>query len=81
MLSSLLNALFGCSHHRTTFPITPPRRSRVSGEARLRGTYVVCLDCGKEFQYSWEKMQVICESELSHREELRSENVSAKLRS
>jgi hypothetical protein len=57
MINSLLNVLFGCSHKRTTFPITPSRRSSLSGEAR-RGTYVACLDCGKEFDYSWQDMRV-----------------------
>jgi hypothetical protein len=57
MINSLLNALFGCSHKRTTFPITPSRRSRLSGDSR-RGTYVACLDCGKEFDYSWKEMRV-----------------------
>ena len=52
MLQSLLDALFGCGHQRTTFPIT----GRATA-ARNR-TYVVCLDCGKEFTYDWRKMQV-----------------------
>jgi hypothetical protein len=49
MINSLLNALFGCSHQRTTFPITPARRA----------TYVACLDCGKEFDYNWKEMRRI----------------------
>lgn len=53
MLQSLLNSLFGCSHQRTTFPITPGRNA-----AARKGTYVVCLDCGKEFAYNWEEMRV-----------------------
>jgi hypothetical protein len=53
MLQSLLNSLFGCSHQRTTFPLTPARKS-----AGHHGTYVVCLDCGKEFAYNWEEMRV-----------------------
>jgi phage terminase large subunit GpA-like protein len=57
MITSLLNALFGCSHKRTTFPITPSRRSSLSDSAR-RGTYVACLDCGKEFDYNWKEMRV-----------------------
>lgn len=58
MFSSLLNAMFGCSHKRTTFPITPARRTQLSAEASRRGTYVVCLDCGKEFDYSWKDMKI-----------------------
>jgi hypothetical protein len=58
MFNSLLNAMFGCSHKRTTFPITPARRSQMSGETSRRGTYVVCLDCGKEFDYDWKDMKI-----------------------
>lgn len=52
MLTSILNALFGCSHKRTTFPITPNRRSN------RKSTYVVCLDCGQEFDYNWMEMRM-----------------------
>ncbi len=55
---TLLNALFGCSHKRTTFPITPSRLSRLSGGNSRGGTYVACLDCGKEFDYNWKEMRV-----------------------
>jgi len=27
-------------------------------DATRRGTYVTCLDCGKEFDYSWQDMRV-----------------------
>lgn len=60
MLQSMLNSLFGCSHQRTTFPQTPARRHAgppALGAVR-NGTYVVCLDCGKEFAYNWEEMRV-----------------------
>jgi hypothetical protein len=56
MMTSLLNSLFGCSHRRTTFPITPARRAGFSNSNK--GTYVVCLDCGKEFGYNWHEMKV-----------------------
>jgi len=60
MLQSLLNTLFGCSHQRTTFPLTPGRtQGAFAAPAGGRnGTYVVCLDCGKEFAYNWEEMRV-----------------------
>jgi hypothetical protein len=60
MFQSLLNNLFGCSHQRTTFPMTPARRHAgppVLGATRV-GTYVVCLDCGKEFAYNWNEMHI-----------------------
>ncbi len=58
MVSAFLNLFFGCCHKRYSFPITPkagPRR----GAAALTGTYVVCLDCGKEFPYDWEEMRIV----------------------
>ena len=56
MLGSLLNSLFGCSHQRTTFPLTPSRK--MASTAHRHGTYVVCLDCGQEFRYDWKEMRV-----------------------
>jgi len=29
------------------------------GERTTMATYVVCLDCGKEFPYDWQQMKVI----------------------
>ena len=60
MLQLVLDFLFGCSHQRTTFPLTPTRKSTgapIPGAARV-GTYVVCLDCGKELAYNWNEMRV-----------------------
>jgi hypothetical protein len=57
MLQSVLNVFFGCGHQRTTFPITPGRRSALAA-APTASTYVVCLDCGKEFAYDWKAMRV-----------------------
>ena len=59
MLQSLINSLFGCSHPRTTFPLTPIRKNvgtLISG-ARS-GAYVTCLDCGREFAYDWKAMRI-----------------------
>jgi hypothetical protein len=58
MFNSILNAVFGCSHKRTTFPMTSSRRSRLSSERSRNGTYVVCLDCGQEFDYNWKEMRI-----------------------
>lgn len=61
MLLALINALFGCSHQRTTFPLTPRRKSAglvAAPSATRNGTYVVCLDCGQEFAYDWNHMRV-----------------------
>jgi hypothetical protein len=60
MLQSLIDMLFGCSHQRTTFPLTPARKNvgnALSSTARS-GTYVTCLDCGQEFAYDWKSMRV-----------------------
>jgi hypothetical protein len=60
MLHSIFNSLFGCSHQRTTFPITPGRRNAAFSvpAATPANTYVVCLDCGKEFAYDWQSMRI-----------------------
>jgi len=57
MFQSVLNTLFGCTHQRTTFPLTPGRSKAALSGAR-KNTYVVCLDCGKEFAYNWDTMRV-----------------------
>lgn len=54
MIDSLLNLLFRCSHRRLTRPVTP-----VGKDGRPQGeTYVVCLDCGKQFSYDLRAMRV-----------------------
>ncbi|MGA7239125.1 MAG: hypothetical protein WBY44_25820 [Bryobacteraceae bacterium] len=59
MLQSILNSFFGCAHQRTTFPLTPSRKSAGTSASTPRsGAYVVCLDCGKEFAYDWSEMRV-----------------------
>jgi hypothetical protein len=59
MFHSMLESLFGCSHRKTTFPITRGRKFLgAHATAARNGTYVVCLDCGKEFAYDWSSMQV-----------------------
>jgi hypothetical protein len=59
MLNNLFNVLMGCSHRRTTFPITPARKAGFSAiPGQRHSTYVVCLDCGKEFGYNWSEMRI-----------------------
>jgi hypothetical protein len=54
MIDSVLNLLFRCPHKRITRPITPVSKAGVPhGD-----TYVVCLDCGKQFGYDLEKMRI-----------------------
>lgn len=62
MLDALLNTFFGCNHKRTSFPLTPSRKNGVYGSnfsgPKRHNTYVVCLDCGKEFDYNWKDMRI-----------------------
>jgi len=55
MFSKLMDAIFGCRHARYSFPITVRAGSRRHPAARRTGTYVACLDCGKEFRYDGTK--------------------------
>ena len=59
MLAKLLDAMFGCRHVRYSFPITVRAGSRRTATTRRTGTYVACLDCGKEFAYDWQKMKIV----------------------
>ena len=61
MLSRVVDALFGCWHHRYSFPITIKKGPR-SRAAFATGTYVVCLDCGKELPYDWKQMKIVSRS-------------------
>jgi hypothetical protein len=58
-MASLFDVLFGCNHKNFSFPITKKAGQRRSEVASLTGTYVCCLDCGKEFAYDWQEMKVI----------------------
>jgi hypothetical protein len=54
MISSILKRVFDCPHRRLTWPITPVRKPGIpSGE-----TYVVCLDCARQFAYDWDRMRI-----------------------
>jgi hypothetical protein len=71
MLGKLFDRFFGCWHRRYSFPFTVRSSSRRSQAAALTGTYVVCLDCGKELPYDWKEMRVVSSPE-ERREYLRS---------
>jgi len=54
MINAVLNLLFRCSHRHLTRPITPVIKTGVThGE-----TYVVCLDCAKQFAYDLKEMRM-----------------------
>ncbi len=57
MLQSLLDVLFGCPHKKYTFPMS--NKHGCSEAGAHTGTYVVCLDCGKEFAYDWRQMKIV----------------------
>jgi len=58
VIESLINP-FRCPHRRTTFPMTPVKRKTGGDQSDMpTETYVVCLDCGKQFRYDWEHMRL-----------------------
>jgi hypothetical protein len=61
MLTDVFDILFGCWHSRYSFPITERKKGTKprTPAASVTGTYVVCLDCGKEFPYDWNQMKVL----------------------
>jgi hypothetical protein len=60
MFTDLFDTLFGCWHRNRSFPLTSKKAgNNHSHAARVTGTYVVCLDCGKEFPYDWNQMKVL----------------------
>jgi len=63
MITELFSVFFGCRHSRYSFPITVRPGSRRNTAASLTGTYVACLDCGREFAYDWQEMKIITSSE------------------
>ena len=60
MFGKVVDAIFGCWHANYSFPITVrSAAARRNTAAAQTGTYVVCLDCGKEFPYDWQTMKVM----------------------
>ena len=54
MIDTVLNLLFNCPHRHLTRPFTPVSKS---GAAHSE-TYVVCLDCTKQFPYDLGTMRI-----------------------
>jgi hypothetical protein len=54
MIDSVLNLLFRCSHSRLTRPVTPVTKAGLPHEQ----SYVVCLECGKQFAYDTREMRI-----------------------
>lgn len=55
----ILDIMFGCWHKRISFPQSSKPGQRRSTASCQTGTYVVCLDCGKEFAYDWQTMKIV----------------------
>jgi hypothetical protein len=62
MVAKLFDVFFGCWHSRYSFPVTIRGKGQRPQAAALTGTYVACLDCGKELPYDWQEMKVITSS-------------------
>jgi hypothetical protein len=57
MFGRIMDFIFGCRHSRYSFPLTIKAGSRRTTNSARMGTYVVCLDCGREFPYDWQQMK------------------------
>jgi hypothetical protein len=54
VIDTLLNLLFRCPHRRLTHPVAP-----ITNVGKQHSqAYVVCLDCGKPFEYDLEGMKI-----------------------
>lgn len=76
MLANVMDVLFGCWHKRMSFPLSSRSTKCISPAAQTTGTYVVCLDCGKEFPYDWQQMKIVSVSSEGRRASLRAEKVA-----
>jgi hypothetical protein len=54
MIDSLVNLLFRCPHRRLTRPFAPITKA---GQPHSQ-SYVVCLECGKQFEYDLNEMRI-----------------------
>ena len=62
VIDTVLNLLFRCAHRHLTRPFTPLAKEGVPH----RETYVVCLDCTKQFAYDLNEMQIGMVIDHSH---------------
>ena len=62
MIDTVLNLLFRCPHRRLTRPVAPVTKA---GQPHSQ-SYVVCLDCGKQFAYDVIEMRIGKAIERSH---------------
>ena len=58
-LAAMAEWLGGCSHRRTSFPITLRTGVSLDGQQSMRAeTYIVCMACGRHFAYDWTRMRI-----------------------
>jgi hypothetical protein len=62
MIDTVLNLLFRCPHRRLTRPVAPIAKA---GQPHT-GSYIVCLDCGKQFEYDTDLMRIGKAIDRSH---------------
>jgi len=62
VIDTLLNLLFRCSHKHLTRPVAPITKA---GQPHSQ-SYVVCLDCGKQFEYDLTEMRIGKAIDQSH---------------
>jgi len=56
----LPDLVFVCWHKRRSFPITVRGKPcRCTAAVSVSGTYMVCLDCCREFPYDWLQMKML----------------------
>ncbi len=77
-MANLLDLLFGCSHRHYSFPITTRTGQRRGGPAK-KSTYIVCLDCGKQFPYDWDEMKIVTRSRKADEANALAEAAAAKV--
>lgn len=57
MIITMIDWLLGCSHSKTSRVFTLRVRRKLTCQ-QYKLTYIVCLDCGKEFEYDLENMRI-----------------------
>ena len=58
-LAAMAEWLGGCSHRRTSFPITLRTGVSLDGRQSMQAeTYIVCMACGRHFAYDWTRMRI-----------------------
>jgi hypothetical protein len=62
VIDTVLHLLFRCGHRHFTRPFTPLAKNGIPH----RETYVVCLDCTKQFAYDLNEMQIGMVIDHSH---------------